>query len=190
MMAKYVSILLLCTLFCCSCNRVSVPKPYGYVRIAVPDTCYRPYKAKAPYRFALSENAQVVPHSAPAERYWIDIVYPSLHATIHGSYHPVHGDLDLLSNDAFKLAYKHAGQATAIPEQPFANPEDRVYGMFFILEGNAASPFQFFVTDSVRHFFRGSVYCDCTPNADSLAPVYEYLERDVRHLIETWQWQN
>lgn len=189
-MSKKVFILSLCALLCCACSKGSIPKPYGYVRIAVPDTAYIPYQSKAPYTFALSQNAQVVPHTSPKERYWIDIVYPSLNATIHGSYHPVRKNVDLLANDAFRLVYKHAGQATAIPEQPFENPQARVYGMFFELNGNAASPFQFFVTDSVHHFFRGSVYCDCKPNADSLAPIYDYLERDVRHLIETWQWQD
>lgn len=190
MVPKMVFILPLCVLFCCACSTGTVPKPYGYVRIAIPDTAYQSYKTKVPYTFALSRNANVVRHTSPSERYWIDIVYPSLRTTIHGSYHPIHGDLDMLSNDAFKLVYKHAGQATAIPEQPFAHPEARVYGMLFALEGNVASPFQFFVTDSVHHFFRGSVYCDCTPNADSLAPIYDYIEKDVRHLIETWQWQN
>lgn len=189
-MPKKVFILCLCTLLLCACQKGAIPKPYGYVRIATPDTAYTPYQSKAPYTFALSQNAQVVPHTAPKERYWIDIVYPALNATIHGSYHPIRGDLDLLTNDAFRLVYKHAGQAVAIPEQPFVNPERSVYGMFFSLEGNVASPYQFFVTDSVHHFFRASVYCDCKPNADSLAPIYEYLEQDVRHLIETWQWQD
>ncbi len=189
-MQKIVFIWCFCVVFCCACSKAPVPKPYGYVRIALPDTAYQPYKVAAPYMFDLSKNAHVVQHTTPKERYWIDIVYPSLHAFIYGSYHPVQGDLDLLTNDAFRLVYKHAGQATAIPEQPFVHPEENVYGMFFVLEGNAASPFQFFVTDSVHHFFRASVYCDCAPNADSLAPIYNYLEQDVRHLMETWQWQD
>lgn len=107
---------------------------------------------------------------------------------MHGSYFPLHDDLDILTDDAIKLVYKHAAQATAIPEQAYVNDSYRVYGVLFYLQGNVASPFQFFLTDSVKHFFKASVYCECRPNADSLAPIYDYLEQDVKRLIESWQW--
>lgn len=165
-----------------------VPKPYGYFRLAVPDTAYVNYEGPAPFRFALSRNAEVKLRPTSSEKYWMDIYYPSLNATIHGSYFSVHHNLDILTDDAFKLVYKHAAQATAIPEQAFENPQAQVFGVLFNLQGNTASPYQFFLTDSTRHFFRASVYCDCFPNADSLAPVYNYLEHDIRRLIESWQW--
>jgi hypothetical protein len=28
------------------------------------------------------------------------------------------------------------------------------------------------------------------PNKDSLAPVIDFIEKDIRHLIETLQWKN
>lgn len=184
---------------CCSCHRVAVPKPYGYARIATPDTAYSLYPsppvasrpspvASLPFRFALSENAQAQVTSQPNGSYWMDIYYPALNATIHGSYFAIQNDLDVLTNDAISLVYKHAQQATAIPEQAFVNDDERVYGVLFCLQGNAASVYQFFLTDSVHHFFRASVYCECRPNADSLAPVYDYLEKDIQRLIESWQW--
>lgn len=172
-----------------SCHRVSVPKPYGYFRLTIPDTAYAPYAGSEPFLFDLSRNAQAQVLPKEDGSLWLDIHYPTLNATVHGSYFPLHQDLDLLTDEAIKFVYKHTAQATSIPEQAFVNETNRVYGVFFHLNGNTASPYQFFLTDSVHHFFRASVYCECTPNADSLAPVYDYLEQDIRRLIESWQWE-
>ena len=185
----YISVLLLglLSLGCSACRRPSVPKPYGYVRLAVPDTAYRAYTGSVPFAFDLSRNAELALRREEGSC-WVDIRYPSLGTTLHGTYFPVRQNLDELTDDAVQLVYKHVAQATAIPEQAFENPERSVYGVLFRLQGNTASPYQFFLTDSVHHFFRGSVYCECRPNADSLAPVYDYLEQDIRRLIESWQW--
>lgn len=172
-----------------SCHRASVPKPYGYFRLTLPDTAYTLYAGSEPFRFALSQNAQANVMPKEDGSLWLDIHYPTLNATMHGSYFPIHKNLDLLTDEAIKFVYKHTTQATSIPEQAFVNEEQHVYGVFFHLQGNTASQFQFFLTDSVHHFFRASVYCECKPNADSLAPVYDYLEQDIKRLIESWQWE-
>jgi gliding motility-associated lipoprotein GldD len=79
--------------------------------------------------------------------------------------------------------------ASAIPEHEYANPDAHVWGVLYELQGDVASPIQFVLTDSIGHFFRGSVYCNTVPNQDSLAPIYDYMRQDVRVLIESIQWQ-
>lgn len=172
-----------------SCTKVSTPKPYGYYRITAPDTAYAPLDSlfRAPFNFQLSQNAQVQPRAD--EPYWINLYYPALDATIHCSYKPVHNNLRELTNDALEFVYRNASFANAIPEREYTHPEAQVYGVLFDLEGNTASSCQFFVTDSTHHFFRASVYCNCQPNADSLAPVYEYLRKDVIKMVETFEWK-
>jgi gliding motility-associated lipoprotein GldD len=175
---------------CCACNKVSTPKPYTYFRIATPDTAYLPFVSQFPnypYTFDLSRNAVAQP--VDNEPYWVNLYYPDLDATIHCSYKPVRRNLRELTNDALDLVYRNANFASAIPEQGYSHPEARVYGVLFDLEGNTASSCQFFVTDSVHHFFRASVYCNCHPNADSLAPVYNYLRKDVIRMVETFEWK-
>ena len=186
-------------LACVACNRVAIPKPYGYFRITPPDTAYTDFQSAItnpqspitnyPYTFALSRNAVVQPRTDQDEPYWINLYYPALDATIHCSYKPLRGNLRALTNDALELVYHNASHASAIPERDYSRPADRVYGVLFDLEGNTASSCQFFLTDSVRHFFRASVYCNCQPNADSLAPVYNYLRMYVIKMIETFRWQ-
>lgn len=189
--AQVVVILLAMTMTSCW-NRTSVPKPYGYYRITPPDTSYVPFSSqypRYPYTFALSGNAVVKPQKEEGEVYWINLWYPAFDATIHCSYKPVRGNLRELTDDALDFVYRNASHASAIPEREYNHPEVRVYGVLFDLEGNTASSCQFFVTDSTKNFFRASVYCNCPPNADSLAPVYDYLRADVVRMVESFEWK-
>lgn len=179
-----------CVFFLTSCSKVSTPKPYGYYRITLPDTSYVDFETlypDYPYTFDLSQNAVVQPRND--EPYWINVYYPALDATIHCSYKSVYRNLRELSDDALEFVYRNASFANAIPEREYAHPEADVYGVLFDLEGNTASSCQFFITDSTRHFFRASVYCNCPPNADSLAPVYNYLRTDVIRMVESFEWK-
>lgn len=175
-----------------ACGTPPTPRPYAYYRITVPDTAYVPFDAqypRYPYTFALSQNAVVQPRTDAEEPYWINLYYPSLDATIHCSYKPVNHNLRELTNDALEFVYRNASFASSIPERDYMHPEAQVYGVLFDLEGNTASSCQFFVTDSTKNFFRASVYCNCPPNADSLAPVYEYLRKDVIRMVESFEWK-
>ena len=173
-----------------SCRRPAVPKPYGYFRIAIPDTAYSTYTPKGyPYTFRLSKNAVAQPLNKEGENYWLDIHYPVLNTTIHCSYKPIRNNLRTLARDAQEFLFSHSTIASAIPSQEFANPEHSTYGVYYELHGNTASPIQFILTDSTEHFFRGSVYCNTIPNQDSLAPIYDYMRLDVRILMESMQWQ-
>lgn len=179
----------LCILALCGCSRVATPKPYGYYRITLPEAAYMPSPSGEPYRFEQSAYATVQKLTNDGEGEWMNLHYGNLNADIHCSYMPVHGNLRELTDDAMEFVYKHVSQASAIPERVFANDAAKVYGVFFTLQGNTASPYQFFLTDSTGHFFRGAAYCNCRPNADSLRPVLDFLERDIEHMIETFEWR-
>lgn len=180
----------LCTVLAASCSRSYVPRPYGYPRLQVPDTSYTFFAGKGlPYAFDLSGNAAVVYKDEPGEKYWLDIVYPSIGARIYCSYKPVAGNLAALSDDAQKFVYRHASRADAIPERGFEHPEKRVYGVLYELYGNTASPIQFVLTDSTEHFFRGALYFNCEPNQDSIAPMLDYMREDIVRLMESFEWR-
>ena len=84
---------------------------------------------------------------------------------------------------------KHIAKASGMNEETFSNPDRRVFGSVFNVKGNAASSLQFYVTDSTKHFVRGSLYFYAVPNADSLQPVINFIEEDVRKLVETFSWK-
>ena len=117
------------------------------------------------------------------------ITYPKMKATIYLTYKPVAGNIKNLLRDAQKLTYEHVIKADDILEQPYLNPNKKVYGMFYQVNGNAATNSQFYVTDSTKHFITGSVYFYSKPNFDSIMPAASYIENDMRRLMETIKWK-
>jgi hypothetical protein len=53
-----------------------------------------------------------------------------------------------------------------------------------------ATAYQFFLTDSTKHFIRGALYFEATPNKDSIRPMNNFVAEDMRHLINTFRWKN
>ena len=85
---------------------------------------------------------------------------------------------------------KHYQLASGVEEQFYEDAENRVYGTVYHLKGNkVATTCQFWATDSVHHYLRGALFINRTPNNDSLAPVLNYIQEDIEHLMETLRWR-
>ena len=121
---------------------------------------------------------------------WFNIEFPAYKAKIYLTYKDIKNDLDTLLEQTYKINVKyHIAKADAIDEQVIDNHDEKVYGILYDLKGNTASAVQFYVTDSVNHYLRGSLYFSAEPNADSLAPVIDFFRQDIIHLIETLKWK-
>lgn len=178
------------------CSEKYTPKPRGYFRIDFPTKEYRFIQNNLPYRFEIPVYAQILPDGRnPDHPDWINIWVPANKAEVHISYYSLDKnrqkrieELSEFMEESRKLAYKHSIKADAINEQIFMNPAKNVYGTVYKIEGNAASPMQFFLTDSTSNFLRGAFYVRDVPNIDSLKPVIDFLEPDIIHIIETTTW--
>lgn len=171
------------------CGKKYTPKPRGHFRIDFPVKGYQLFDANFPYSFEFPVYAKIEPDTLDKEPYWIDISIPANKAKFHLSYKKVENNLDQLTEDSRELAYKHSIKASSIEEDIYENPVRKVYGTVYNIKGNAASPMQFYLTDSVEHFLRGSMYISEIPNYDSLQPVINFLEADMIRLIETLSWK-
>ena len=173
-----------------SCQRDYIPKPRGYFRISFQEKEYIKFDPTAlPYRFEIPVYGRIVPDNERlAEPYWVNLEIPQHKAELHLSYKKVGNNLLKLTEDSRELAYKHSIKADAIDERVFVNPEKKVYGTIYRIDGNTASPLQFYLTDSTTHFLRGALYIREVPNIDSIRPVIDFLTPDVIHLIETTEW--
>ncbi|HEY3369219.1 MAG TPA: gliding motility lipoprotein GldD [Prolixibacteraceae bacterium] len=173
-----------------SCKKEYIPKPRGYFRIGFPEKAYTKIdSAPLPYRFEIPVYGKIVnDNERLAEPYWVNLEIKRYKAEVHLSYKRVDHNLLQLTEDARTLAYKHSIKADAINERVFINKEKKVYGTIYLIDGNAASPLQFFLTDSTTHFLRGALYISEVPNIDSIRPVIQFLTPDVIHLIETTEW--
>ena len=188
---KIVIIIFVTALFT-GCKESYSPKPRGYFRIDLPEKSYQKLDTTLPYTFEYPTYATIThdPY-APQEKNWINVNFPSFKAVLHISYEPVHNNLDKFLNDAHTLVSKHIPKADAIYDSLIYHPEKRIYGLAFKIEGlGTASAYQFYVTDSVKNYLRGALYFNLKPNNDSLAPVIDFLEKDIDHMVNTMKWKN
>lgn len=169
-----------------SCNNTPVPKPSGYLRLDYKEAKYAHFENKScPFTFDINEDAIIKGKTNCG----FEIHYPKMKATLYISYKPVNNDIKSLLKDAQKLTYDHVIKADDIMEQPYLNPNKKVYGMFYHVNGNAATNAQFYVTDSTKHFMDCSVYFYKKPNFDSIMPAASYIKNDMRTLMETLKWK-
>jgi gliding motility-associated lipoprotein GldD len=184
-----ILLLLVMLLVASACRKNYTPRPRGYYRIDLPAKEYIVYHAACPFSFEYPVYSRVIPDSSPhAEPCWLNIDLPLLNGRIHLSYKPVQGNLGDLIEDARTLAYKHTAKADAIQESLLTRKEDKVFCILYDIKGNAASSVQFFATDSLHHFLRGALYFESSPNADSLAPVIDFVREDILHLVNSLKW--
>jgi gliding motility-associated lipoprotein GldD len=143
-----------------------------------------------PYKFMISQYATVEMPPADSAEFWINIDYQKFDAKIYCSYQTIAPQsLAEHTGECRKLVSRTVKQAFAINEKEYENDRNRVYGTLFEIEGETASPIQFMLTDSVSHFFRGALYFQCEPNADSLAPCIDYLRNDIIEMIQSFEWK-
>jgi len=168
-----------------SCNNDVVIKPKAQLRLDYTKANYTNFKTDCEYSFQKNERAIL----EKKRNCGLNLHYPKMKATLYLTYQKVNdSNLDSLLRDAQKLTYDHAIKAESIPEQPFVNPDNNVYGMFYMINGDAATQAQFYATDSVKHFINGALYFEVKPNFDSIYPAVVYLRNDIRKIMETLEW--
>ncbi|WP_264552407.1 gliding motility lipoprotein GldD [Flavobacterium sp. N2038] len=186
MLKKIISAaVILLTLTVVSCKDDVLPKPASFLRLDYPEAKYVHFENNCPFAFDMNEDATI----KGEKNCGFAITYPKMKATIYLTYKPVNGDIEKLLKDAQKLTYEHVIKADDILEQPYLNPEKKVYGMFYQVDGNAATNSQFYVTDSTKHFITGSVYFYAKPNFDSVMPAASYIKNDMQRIMETLKWK-
>lgn len=189
---KYLLYFIFLGSFLTSCdNEVYTPKPKGYFRIDLPEKNYTNSINDCPFTFQ-TPNYSVIEQDPrnPNNKCWFNINFPTLNASIYVSYKPINKDLSIFLEDSRTLAFKHTVKAIDIEQIPIIFPEKKVYGLVYDIKGDAASEYQFHLTDSTHHFLRGSLYFNNAPNQDSIQPVLDFIKKDIEHLFETFEWKN
>jgi len=178
------------------CKEVTVPKPEGYFRIDLPSKNYIQFNQTGqlpdiPLEFEYPSYGIISGrNNSPSEPGWFNIEFPRFKAMIYLTYKDVKGELADLIEQTYTMNVKsHITKADAINELVINDKDKRIFGILYDLKGNTATSVQFYVTDSINHYLRGSLYFDSEPNADSLAPVIDFFRTDIIHLIETLKWK-
>lgn len=196
-----------------SCNSTYTSKKRGYFKINFPERKYVKFEQSGfPYTFEYPVYARIIKDTTyfennPNNPYWINIDFPMFRGKIFMSYKKI-GDkstykvktsagykdstginsFERMVNDSYKLSFKNDIKAYSIEDSLMHTPNN-ITGIFFSLTGNVATSKQFFLSDSTKHFLRGALYFDATPNEDSLKIINDFLQQDMNHLINTLQWR-
>lgn len=122
----------------------------------------------------------------------------------------MHGDLmlhykNITSNDSLSNLIKlvvsnvesHKFKSESIDKKPILKKENRIFGMFYEFEGDMATSFQFYATDSVGHFLWGQVLIDfqalqkegMPSDGDTKSRIRAYLRKDLEVFIDRLNWR-
>jgi gliding motility-associated lipoprotein GldD len=197
---KVFTLITLAILFfaACSDNPNYSPKPRGYYRIDFPKKEYREYVSKYPFTFLYPKYAVVEPDKTPRKSAKLlnmqdlfNIQFPQFNGTLHLSYETITSKkvFNELVEDAYRFAFKHTVKATSIDQGIIRFPDRKVYGIYYTIDGNAASSVQFYLTDSTKNYLRGALYFNSEPRLDSIQPVLNFVKRDVDVMIKSFKWK-
>ncbi len=185
MKISFWCIALLIVLASCSNEIDYYPKPRGFMRLDFPDRTYDIYQPDScPYQFEIPDYFEVIDKSNCNK----DIQMDRFNATLFLTYLPLDTNLNMNIEYSRKLVYDHSIKADAIEETTIINQNKQAYGLKYDIKGNAASPYQFYMTDSVNHFLRGALYFNVKPNYDSIQTSLTYIAEDLDRILKTVSW--
>ena len=176
------------------CENYFLPQQSAYLRLDYPKPEYKlindkdfPFFFEANTRLSEISDIDINPES-------IDFIinYNKLNAQINFQYKNVNSNEKL---NAYILDLKmtietHSTMANSVKIKDYSLKEKKIFGRIFDLSGDVASPYQFYLTDSTNNIISGLVYFNIKPNYDSILPAINYIENDIIHLIESFNWKN
>lgn len=179
-----ISIILIVLFF--SCTESYTPKPRALVKFNFANKFYEPININCNFSFEKPIYSSIIQIDQNCS---FNLKFPAQNGTLHVTYISLNDNLFEHIEASRDLAFKHQRQADAISEVKYLNDEHDVYGMMYDYNGITATSTQFYLTDSVNHFFRGALYLN-SEVTDSLLPINNYLKQDIIHIIETFRWKN
>jgi len=174
----------------CGGDEMPIPKPPTFLNIELPAHSYKKLNTSCPYEFDISTLYQVRDvYEGKKLTCHKDILFGKLNGTLHFSYIIMEKPLKDYINYAIDKVDDHKIKASDIKDSQIIRTKDRVYGTIFELKGDVASPFQFYLTDSVTRFISGVVYMNARPNYDSIKPSLDYIKKDLDRMLNTFKWK-
>jgi len=156
------------------------------MRLDFPERTYSIYTADScHFQFEIPEYFSVI-DKADCNK---DIQMDRFNATLFLTYIAIDSNLIMNTEYARKLVYDHSIKADAIDEIVLNDPARRAFGVKYDIKGDAASPYQFYITDSTSNFLRGALYFNVKPNYDSIRTSLNYIVEDLDQMLETVKWK-
>jgi len=190
-MRNYIYVIFI---FLFGCDNYFLPKQSAYLRLDYPMPEYKLID-KMDFPFFFESNTKLSEISdIEINQESIDFIinYKKLNAQINFQYKNVNSNEKLYAYifDLKRTIETHSTIANSVRIKDYILRDKNIFGRIFDLSGNVASPYQFYLTDSTNNIISGLVYFNVKPNYDSILPAINYIERDIIHLIESFDWKN
>ncbi len=191
---KYYLLFIAFILFSCSSNSDFSPKPRGYNYIDLPNQSYVQFSEnELPYTFKYASSAKVINDTKSFKvektKFYKIISYPSLGCEIYLTYKPITNNLNSLILEGYDMRDAHEKRAYGFDES--YGKSGKGYNVArFQLSGEVPSPYQFMIHDSTKNFIRGALYFPIAPKNDSLAPIIDFVKKDIDTFIESIEFKN
>lgn len=106
--------------------------------------------------------------------------------------------LSLLTKLVISNVESHKFKADKIDKTPISLKENNVNGVFYEFQGDVATSFQFYLTDSSKNFIWGQVLMDfesfvkegVPTDSDTKSRIMSYIKSDLDVFIENLKWKN
>ena len=170
---------------------VTLPKKHGFPRMELPqEPVYILYESKTcPFVFEAPEGGEITRDLA--DSCWMDIKYSDYNLTWHVSHRDTRRTgltADIHFEEHRKLVYKHSQKATEIRPADFIVPAGRA--TVHELYGEVGTPYYLFLRDSSNtQVAQVSFYFQTALENDSLAPMIDYMKRQMDHAARTFRWK-
>ena len=180
------SIIFFLLIFFVSCSDNYTPKPSGSIKVDLPFKEYK--RISIDCNFSFEKPIYSILKKINQDCFY-NLEFPDQKGVLHITYLPIKENLFKHIEESRYLAYKHDMMADAILESIYINNEYKVYGLMYDYDGVTATATQFYLTDSLNHFFRGALYFS-TEVTNEILPLNNFLKEDIRHIIETFRWED
>lgn len=191
-MKRFFSLIVVISLVVSCGEELMIPKPPTYLRLDLPEHKYSELKTDCGLSFSFPEIYKAKTTAKTETGICnLEIDLGPINGTLYLFYYPLttNDTLSKFINFSNDKVDDHKLKATSINDEKILRPQERVFGTFFELQGDVATNYQFYLTDSVNHFLRAEVLLNSRPNYDSLKPSLDYLKVDLKKMVNTLKWK-
>ena len=167
-----------------SCDSTITPKQSAFFAPEFGVSSYNSFITQCNYSFSKNKIARI----EYLDNCNFNIVYDDLNAKIFFSYININNNFPDIIKVFDERIIENSSNAIEIKVSEYVDSKISVYSRMFNYVGNTPSNVQFYLTDSVSNFLAGSLFFKTEPNYDSLLPYINYINVDLKKLIESFEW--